>query len=232
MRRLLPIALICSLVGCGGSTTAPTSNGTGNSAAQASEAGASEKSQSATAAKPDYSVTATSYTDIPTAIDVLSTAAREEDITEIVRSERWLVMQGSAAIEPLGKIFGDEQADLAARIASSRVLRQLGPDAMDALRLGMNSSSQQIQLNAIKGLAYLKPTNDRIIRGMVILVDHDEQRIRQEAILGLAAIGPAAQSAAEERLIQLLNDTNENETLRDAAKRALKKVAPRRSFTD
>jgi HEAT repeat protein len=64
------------------------------------------------------------------------------------------------------------------------------------------------------------------------LLDAEDERLRLEAILALGNIGPPARDICGDRLIGILNDMDENETLRDAAKRALKNVNPRRQLTD
>ncbi len=177
-------------------------------------------------------VPADAYASVEEAVQVLGQAAIDSDREAMLRADEWLVGQGAAAAEPLGRVLNDEQAHAAARIAATRTLRQLGPAGKPPLMQGLQAESEQIQLNAIKGLGAIEPTDDEIIAAVTGLLDSPADRVRREAVFALANIGPAAKQAATERLIAILNSQEENETLRAAAKDALKKVNPRRTFMD
>ncbi len=128
--------------------------------------------------------------------------------------------------------MNDEQADLLQRIAVCRPLRKMGPPAKPVFQTALDSQSQQIQLNAIKGLGLIRPTDADIIQALNGNLDAEDERVQREAILALENIGPPAKEASTAKLIAILNDTSENEKLRDAARRALDEVNPRHSFAD
>jgi hypothetical protein len=182
--------------------------------------------------KPAPRVAPDAFANLDAAIESLKSAAKASDTEAFVRAEQWIVMQSDAGIEPLGQILNDPQADLEHRIAVCRTLRRLGPKAKAPFEQALNDASQQIQLNAIKGLGLIEPTEPEIIRTLQGYLKHKEPRFRTEALFALANIGPPAQQAVEKKLIDILNDMSENETVRGAAKKALEEVAPRRTFVD
>ena len=177
-------------------------------------------------------VPADTYDSPAAAIEALLQAAKKSDTDDFNRAETWLVARADSTIEPLGQILNDEQADTLRRIAVCRPLRKMGPQAKPVFQTALDSQSQQIQLNAIKGLGLIRPTDANIIQTLNGYLDAEDERVRREAILALENIGSAAKEASTAKLIAILNDTSENETLRDAARRALDEVNPRHSFAD
>jgi HEAT repeat protein len=194
----------------------------------------STPSKSKREAKPKstLAVHAESFAGIPEAIRALTEAAKSSNEDEVIRADKWLVMQGGAAVEPLANVLNDEQAHLAARFAACRILRRLGNEAKPALKQALGSESKQMRLKAIETLGRVRPTDPDIIQTLVDLIGAEDERVRSVAILSLGDIGPPAKDMCADKLVAILNDAEENETLRDAAKRALKKVNPRRNFTD
>ena len=166
------------------------------------------------------------------AIKALGEAAKSGKNDELIQADKWLEMQGLAALEPLADVVTDEEAHLAPRIAACRVLRRLGPNAKPALKQALGSESQQMRLNAIESLSLVRPSDQDIIETLMDLVDGEDERTRLQAVLALSRIGPQAKDTCGDKLVTILNDEEENDTIRDAAKRALKKVNPRRTFTD
>jgi HEAT repeat protein len=100
------------------------------------------------------------------------------------------------------------------------------------LKQCLESESKQMRLNAIEALGLVRPTDSDIIQTLADLMAAEDEHVRLEAILSLARVGPPAKDMCADKLVAILNDAEENETLRDAAKRALKQVNPRRNFTD
>lgn len=172
------------------------------------------------------------FANLDAAVESLKSAAKASDTEAFVRAEQWIVMQGDAGVKPLGQILNDQTADLEHRIAVCRTLRRLGPKANAPFQQALGDASPQIQLNAIKGLGLVEPTDPAIIRTLQGFLEHQEPRFRAEALFALANVGPPAQQAVEKKLISMLNDLQENETVRGAANKALEQVAPRRTFVD
>ncbi|MBC8869567.1 MAG: HEAT repeat domain-containing protein [Planctomycetes bacterium] len=182
--------------------------------------------------KPTLIVEPDSFAGIPEAINALADAAKNGDDDKLLQATKWLMIEGDAAVDPLAQVLNDEQADLAPRIAVCRTLRELGSKAKPALIQALGSESKQLQLNAIKALGLVRPADRDTVQTLMDLLDSDDERLQLEAILALGNIGPPAKDMCGERLVGILNDAEENGTLRDAAKRALKNINPRRKFTD
>ncbi len=206
----------------------------GQQQSKADRSTASKKTPPASKLQPaaNTEIPQDAYKSVAGATEALLKAAKASDTPAFERAETWLVRQGETAVDPLAQILSDEQADLAMRIAVCRPLRKLGPPAIPIFKQALESPSQLVQLNAIKGLGLIRPASADTIGTLVGLLDAEQERVRRETILALANIGPPAEAACAQRLIDLLNDTQENETLRDAAKRALEEISPRRSFAD
>jgi hypothetical protein len=173
------------------------------------------------------------FSSLDAAIESLKTAAKASDTEGFVRAEEWIVRQGRAGVEPLGKILNDPLAEMEHRIAVCRTLRRLGPRAKAPFKQALGDESKQIQLNAIKSLGLIEPTDADIIRTLVGHVnDKNDVRTRMEAIFALANIGAPAKDAVGAKLVGMLNDPNEDEVIRGAARRALDTVDPRRTLLD
>jgi HEAT repeat protein len=224
----LAVLLIVSAVVLPGCQSESGSPAPGSS----NEANASTAAKSQAARSAPKEVPADAYENTAAAIEALLQAAQKSDTDDFNRAETWLVTRADSAVAPLGKILNDEQGDLLQRIAVCRPLRKMGPPAKPVFQAALESSSQQIQLNAIKGLGLIRPTDAQIIEILNGYLDAEDERVRREAILGLENIGPPAEQASTAKLIAILNDTEENETLRDAARRALDEVNPRHTFAD
>lgn len=228
MKTVTILALALFLLGC----SPQTSRQAKKSGKIKPAASKSSKPKREAKPKPSLTVDADSFAGIPEAVSALTEAAEGSKNDELIRADRWLVMQGGATIEPLARVLNDEQAHLAARIAASRVLRRLGSNAKPALKHALASESKLVRLNAVESLSHVRPTDSDIIQTLLDLMGDEDERVRLEAILALARIGLPAKDKCAERLVAILNDENEEETIRDAAKRTLKKVNPRRSLAD
>jgi hypothetical protein len=225
MKRLVGLLLILIVCGCS-QLAAPAAKKKAAAKPAAAVPPAPPK------APPKEPVPADAYAGVDEAVQALGQAAIDSDRDVMLRADEWLLTQGAAAAEPLGRVLNDEQAHPAARIAATRTLRQVGPAGKPPLIQALQAQSEQIQLNAIKGLGAIEPPDDEIIATITGLLDSTADRVRREAVFALANIGPAANQAATEKLIAILNNTQENDTLRAAAKDALQKVNPRRTFMD
>lgn len=225
---LIGLVIACLLTGC--DTPRPSSRSeTGKGAAKKT---AGNSASTKPKPKPAPQVAPDAFANLDAAVESLKSAAKASDTEAFVLAEQWIVLQGDAGVAPLGRILNDQGDDLEHRIAVCRTLRRLGPKAKAPFQQALGDASPQIQLNAIKGLGLIEPTNPEIIRTLQGYLEHEEPRFRTEALFALANVGPPAQKAVEKKLIRMLNDVNENETVRGAAKKALEEVAPRRTFVD
>ncbi len=226
MKKLMILGLVLVALGCGSQTNEPARE------TEAKRPAAEKAPKAEVPAKPQLDVRADSYAGLSEAIDSLTEAATTGGGDERLKADKWLVMQGDTAVEPLSQILNDEQAQLAARIAACRTLWKLGPNAKPALKAAIGGEPQLIRLNAVKGLGFIRPTDRDIIETLTGLLEAEEERVRRETTSALGNIGPPAADLCVDKLVGMLNNEDENETLRGAAKNALKQINPRRSFVD
>jgi HEAT repeat protein len=226
--RVCLIGLVIACLSSGCDSPRPSTQAENGKAAGKKKSG----SRSNVKPKPAPQVAADAFPNLDAAVEALKSAAKASDTEAFVRAEQWIVMQGDAGVGPLGQILNDQQADLEHRIAVCRTLRRLGPKAKTPFQQALGDASEQIQLNAIKGLGLIEPTDPEIIKTLQGYLDHKEPRFRTEALFALANVGPPAQKAVEKKLISMFNDMKENDTVRGAAKKALDEVARRRTFVD
>jgi hypothetical protein len=145
--------------------------------------------------------------------------------------ERWFHDQGERIAPELAAKLADPEADAASRIAACRVLARLGPTARPALLAASEGPPGPVRIKAIESLARLEPADAETVAKLIALIDDDDRDVRRVAIAGLKHVGPPAKEASP-RLQAILSDANEEETIRAAAKEALKSVAPRRTLVD
>jgi hypothetical protein len=156
-----------------------------------------------------------------------------DDAQRLRRIEAWLNMQGGKIADDLAAKIKDPSVGLPTRITACRVLTRQGPVAIPTLLEASRGEPRQLRLKAIECLGRVKPTNAEVVSRLVLLLEDDDYDIRKGSLSSLAAIGPAVKehdATIVEKLIAILNDGNEDETIRSLAKDALKKVDPRRGL--
>jgi HEAT repeat protein len=172
------------------------------------------------------------YGNVAAALDALCAAAVNEESEKVRAAESWLLRQGSRPLTPLARIVLDEDRELSHRIVACRVLRKMGAPAEPAWKKTLQCQSQQVRINAIRGLAALTPSDGATLDALAAILEESDDVLRCEAATALAKIGPSAADACSDNLLAILNDPNEQKAVRDAAKQALKAVSPRRTLSD
>jgi HEAT repeat protein len=145
--------------------------------------------------------------------------------------ERWFQDQGVRIAPELAAKLADGEANAASRMAACRVLARLGPTARPALLAASEGPPGPVRIKAIESLARLEPADAETVAKLIAFIDDDDRDVRRAALAGLKHVGPPAKEAST-RLQAILSDANEEETIRAAAKEALKSVAPRRTLVD
>lgn len=223
--------LLCQLAflaGCGGDS--------------ASGKGGKKTSKKATAKKPaetfvppppppkvDQNAFA-SVDDAMTKVEELVKNQDEKTGKEMLIVETWLQMQGDKIAPELSAKIKDTSGPLPTRITACRVLMKLGPTSATPVLLEATASEpRELRVKAIECLGRLKPTSKEIVDKVIGLIDDPDFEQRKAALLALSAIGKPA-AGAKDRLVAILNDTKEDETIRGLAKKALKEVDPRKGL--
>jgi hypothetical protein len=185
---------------------------------------------------PPPVVPADAFANVAAAMAEVETAtysSNPEDQKRLVRVERWLTGRG-ASIEPeLSALVKDAGAPVASRVPAGRALARLGPAGMPTLLEATASDTKQVRVKAIESLGRIDPPSKEIVIKLVGLLDEKDPGSRRAALLGLSHIGPRAKTAAPElvdKLTGILNNLEEEDTLRTAAHSALKKIDPRKKL--
>jgi HEAT repeat protein len=145
---------------------------------------------------------------------------------KLLRIERWLGLQGDKIAPELAAKINDPSAGLATRLTACRVLARLGPVATPTLLGAIGGEPKQLRLKAIESLGRVEPPSDEIVKRLLALVDDQDFATRKAALGGLKDVGVPAKQAVD-KLQTILNDPQEDETIRSLAKAALKAVDPR-----
>ncbi len=113
-------------------------------------------------------------------------------------------------------------------------LSQLGPDAAPHLIKVLSSDKLALRKRAADQLGFIKPTTPKVIDTLIALLDDKEHDVRLYAIKSLDTIGEPANKATPklQSILNSLDDKRDSETLRSAAKEALKSVDPRKTFVN
>ena len=232
MPRLLILLLVLLVVGggagCGG--TAPGNAKQGGQAARKEK----ERKDKEEAAPPLVAMKADPqmYASIEAAliaVKELSGNESEEAGKKRLLTDMWFELQGDKAIAPLAAKLKDSSADMPTRLTVCRVLGKLGPRSAGPLLEIVNMESGPLRIKAVESLGRLKPTTAEIVGKLIPLIDDQDANVRRVAITAVGVIGPPAKAAVP-RLNTILNDLKENETIRDSAAAAIKKVEPRKGL--
>lgn len=234
MKSVCYLLLAALLIGCGSpqsdskeTTDKSTANGDANKSAKGKHG---RPKPARVEVPPD------AYPGIPAAIDALSKAAESGDSNEIVRTCAWLKMQGDAAVQPLGELLFDESTPKMTRYYTCRALADVGGAAVPLMIKKLDTDSTEVRFGLINNLGRVRTSdqavNDRITKALLEQAGKDKSTdTRRRAILALAELGEPAGKLAKEPLIKLSQD-DDDPAVRKAAGKALKSVAPRRTFVD
>jgi HEAT repeat protein len=118
--------------------------------------------------------------------------------------------------------------DLRYRLACLNVLGYVGPPATSAVIEATHSETPQIRAKAVDVLGGIHPSSLEIVTRLIELLDDEDSNLRRSAVGSLGRIGKPAQRAAP-KLQEILN-SDADESLRGAAKTALKQIDPRIGF--
>jgi HEAT repeat protein len=217
---LVLLGMFALAVGCGERPVAGTKAVTTKSAPAAAET-------STPVAEPRVE-----YTSVPEALDAVErlSASGNASSQDLVQIEQWLGKQGDKAAPALSAALADSSESLAVRITACRALSKLGPQGKEPLLQAAAGEPRQLRLKATECLGRINPTDKAIVEKLVATLDADDFDQRKAALTALANIGPPASKAEPklvEKLMSMLNDTKQDETLRGLANTALKKVDPR-----
>lgn len=232
--RWLVMACVVSVLGCGGSdNTAKTSaKKTGNSKSSKKPAAEPAPAPPPKPKKPKIVVPADAYAGVPEALKAYRGALSSNNGDEADKVEGWFETTNATSIPALSELLKNPSTTPEVQMDASRALGRCGPNAASALLEVIGAAKiPQVRIKAIESVSILKPTNPTIIKTLQGLMNDAgrDSQTRQHAILGLQRIGPPAKDVVPD-LMNILNNTKENDTVRSAAKAALKEIDPRKGF--
>lgn len=226
MRALVGCGLLCCvallLTGCG---EMPVANGGGSSKKQ-------PKKVAATKPATKIEIDPNKYGSVQEALADVKKLAESGDPNaghELLKTETWILRQGEKNVSMLAERVADNNENLAVRMTACRVLAKIGPAGRPAVLAATDSPKKELRVKAIESLGRIKPVERASLDKLIGLIDDKEYDIRKAALLGITSMGKEG-AAATTRLMEKLNDTKEDETIRSLAKNALKAVDPRKGL--
>ena len=225
-RSLATLALLGFLAGCGEMPTA-AGNASAKKKRKASSAAVANRPKLPEVSQGDFASLDAAMAEVET----LSTDP--EGGQKLLRIELWLTMQGDKIAPQLAALIKDPSAGLATRLTACRALARLGPIATPTLLEAMSGEPKQLRLKAIESLGRVKPPSKEVVTRLVALLDEQDYEARKTALSALSNVGPPAKEhdpAIVQKLMSILNDTKEDETIRALAKQALKSIDPRKGL--
>ena len=192
--------------------------------------GTGKKKKSSTSQRPPP-VAADAYGSVEEAVTELIMSAEANNLKKQDRATSWLADRGEPAIDPLANILGSSDHSEAARIVACQVLSKLGPGARPALLRASDDSTRMVRISATRRLGLIQPPDQQTVDRLVDLMGHEDQQTQRAAVQALGSIGKQAETAVEP-LVHLYNDQKNPNLLRNDAVQALKKINPRKDFTD
>jgi len=192
--------------------------------------GTGKKKKSSTSQRPPP-VAADAYGSVEEAVTELITSAEANNLKKQDRAASWLADRGEPAIDPLSAILlGSDQPE-PARIAACQVLSKLGPGARPALLRASDDTVRMVRISATRRLGLIRPSDQQTVDRLVTLLGHEDQQTRRAAIQSLGSIGKPAEAAIDP-LVEVYNNKRNRDLIRNDAVQALKKINPRKDFTD
>jgi HEAT repeat protein len=177
---------------------------------------------------PERAASGDSFSTVNAALESLSTGLAADDQVAIRGATAWLAKQGAGAVAPTAAEVKNAQNDLRFRLACLNVLGYLGPPAAGPILEATQSDTPQVRAKATDMLGNIHPSSSQIVSRLIELLDNDDLALRRSAVESLGRIGKPAERAAPQLLAILNGDSDDS--LRGAAKTALKKIEPRIGF--
>lgn len=229
MKRVFPIlGVFCLLLaGCGG--TQETDTEAERLAAERAAAEAAKWKPPEVPAKPPAQA---EFADIDEAWSVLSQAAAKEDTDQIWAAIKWLAAQGPPTIEQMTVIMNNPLESVADRLAACMVLGHIGDPARKELLAALSSDLFNVRARAAQELGKMEPLRKETIAALLKKLNEEkDNRVLVQVIMALGEVGEPAKAATPKLLAIRDGPDKYDDTLRNAAHAAMKKVDPRRDFT-
>jgi len=148
---------------------------------------------------------------------------------ELRDTEVWIIRQGEKNVPILAARVADEGENLAVRMTACRALAKIGAAGRPAVTAATDSPKKELRIKAIESLGRIDPVDKASVDKLISLLDDKDNAVRRAALLGLTSTKKDGAKATS-KLMLILNDVKEDETIRSMAKVALKEVDPRKGL--
>ncbi len=208
--------------------------GCGEMPAAKSDNGGSKKPKAKSATKPatKIEIDPNMYGSVPEALADVKRLVDSKDPKApqtLLKTETWILRQGDKNVAMLAERVADNSENLAIRMTACRILAKLGAPGRPAVTAATDSSNKNLRVKALECLGRIKPVEKASVDKLIGLIDDKDYDIRKAALIGISATEKAG-AAAVPKLMDTLNNTKEDETIRSLAKVALKSVDPRKGL--
>ena len=180
-------------------------------------------------ARVDKTVAAAAFESTEAAFTALVTARAEMKLDDQEQAVGWLFKKGAAAFEYCASIGRDTQQATSSRVAACNVLAEFGQQAIPVLLELTRDSEQQIVMSAVERVSLIKPPTKEIVDRYIELLDSDDWKIQLITAQATRRLGVQGGRTADQ-LEVILQDDKKHQLLRDAARKALRSVEPRRTL--
>lgn len=169
------------------------------------------------------------FPDAAEALSALTDAYQRNQARDVKEIEEWLRENGAPSVAELSRAARSEETPIEQRITACRALAKLGNDSIPVLMELTEHSIDQLRYRAAESLSYMSPSSQRLVEALEQLLQREDVRLRSYAVRGLGNAEGLAKHLVPD-LTKILNDYSQNDSLRNEAKAALKKIDPRRGL--
>lgn len=169
------------------------------------------------------------FPDAAEALAALTDAYQRNQARDVKEIEEWLRNNGDLSITELSRAAKSEETPIERRITACRALAKLGNDSIPVLMELTEHSIDQLRYRAAESLSFMSPSSQRLVEALEQLLQREDVRLRSYAVRGLGNAEGLAKHVVPD-LTKILNDYSQNDSLRNEAKAALKKIDPRRGL--
>lgn len=180
-------------------------------------------------ARVDKTVDAASFESTEAAFEALVTARAEKKLDDQEQAVGWLFKKGAEAFQYCEAICRDTQQATPSRVAACNVLAEFGQQAIPVLLELTRDSEQQVVMSAVERVSLVKPPTKEIVDRYIELLDSEDWKIQLVTAQATRRLGVQGGRAADQLEVILQDDKN-HQLLRDAARKALRSVNPRRTL--
>ena len=180
-------------------------------------------------ARVDKTVAEASFESTEAAFEALVTARAEKKLDDQEQAAGWLFKKGAEAFEYCALIGRDTQQATPSRVAACNVLAEFGQQAIPVLLELTRDSEQQVVMSAVERVSLVKPPTKEIVDRYIELLDSNDWKIQLVTAQATRRLGVQGGRTADQLEVILQDDKN-HQLLRDAARKALRSVDPRRTL--